>query len=164
MQSFIAIHPKVAEIFQSGPKWRIDLLTTEGQINTAISTTAQLVWLKTQHWLKPDRKIPSVSFSSHTNANPGSPNSQWVNVMRKTPPSCAMQAPMKVSHKGRQAGYCFKPLLSVKSINDMDKALRILIKLLTGSYRCTLLFLPGSNQQEGRCTTSSTPVLPHAIA
>lgn len=106
----------------------------------------------------------NVIFTANTKANPAPPNVQRVNVMGKTPDSYATLPPLKVSHKGRQAGYCLKPLLTLKSINDMDKALRILIKLLTGFYRCTLLVLPHFQSARGRCMATSTPALPRAVA
>ena len=82
---------------------------------------------ESHNWPKPNTKLSSGIFHS------------WVNVMGKNPHRCSLHW---------KAGYCFKPLPTLKSINDMDKALRILIKLLAGFYRCTLLFLPGSNQRE----------------
>lgn len=49
-----------------------------------------------------------------------------------------------------QAGYYFMPLQPVKSINDMDKALRILTKLFTGFYSRTLLFPPQLQSARGK--------------
>lgn len=48
----------------------------------------------------------------------------------------------------KQAGYYFTPLQPVKSINDMDKARRILTKLFTGFY--TLLFPPRLQSARGK--------------
>lgn len=50
----------------------------------------------------------------------------------------------------KQAGYYFTPLQPVKSINGMDKALRILTKLFTGFYSRTLLFPPQLQSARGK--------------
>lgn len=48
----------------------------------------------------------------------------------------------------------------MKTINDMDKALRILIKLLTGFYcQHGCCYATSSNQKEEKCTASSTLTL-----